>query len=673
MKNIELLAPAGNYDCLKAAVNNGANAVYLGGKSFSARAFANNFDKDTLIQAIKYAHLRDVKVYVTVNTLLNEIELENVLKDVKFYYENNVDALLIQDLGLYYRIKELYPDFELHCSTQMHIHNLSGVKSAIKMGFKRVVVARESTIDFISEACKENIEIETFVHGAICVSYSGQCLMSSSTKNRSANKGMCAQCCRLKYSLLDENENIINTNTEYPISPKDMFLLYDIPNLIKAGVSSLKIEGRMKSPAYVGYVTSIYRKAIDSFYQSKTFELTENELYNLKVLFNREFSNDLLNGNNNLFGQISPNHLGVDIGKTIGYRNNKLLIKLTKTLNQFDGIRINDLGCIVNKLYKNDLLVNSGDIGDIVSIETDKNINGIVYKTQDYLLEESIKNVQNKHIPIDISIVINQNENVIVKCNDYVFKSNIKAEIPIKSPLTEDSIIKQFSKLNDTAYYLNKCKIITNNAFLPVSKLNEIRRTFIEKYDEYKLSNYRRQSINQDIDFKPILDDIKQDFVENNNYINDYEINYVINRNSLYHDTKKAVISEIGGLFKDYQHKIAYYTLNCTNSYSYEFLKRLGFENIILSSELNELEIQELINNYKNRNSAKIYPVIFKKGDRALMYIKTNPFDKYSNAKYLTDKTNTYRIKYINNTLELIENFNSKVNINEQMLTFVKI
>ncbi|MBQ2139279.1 MAG: U32 family peptidase, partial [Erysipelotrichaceae bacterium] len=187
MRNIELLAPAGNFECLKAAVYNGANAVYLGGKNFSARAFANNFDEEELKKAVRFAHLHDVRIFVTLNTLLTEREFANAIKMADFYYENKVDALLIQDLGLYYYLKKKYPDFELHCSTQMHVHNLQGVRNARKLGFSRVVLARESTLDLIKEACKEDIEIETFVHGAICVSYSGQCLMSSSTKNRSAN------------------------------------------------------------------------------------------------------------------------------------------------------------------------------------------------------------------------------------------------------------------------------------------------------------------------------------------------------------------------------------------------------------------------------------------------------------------------------------------------------
>ncbi|MBQ6559309.1 MAG: U32 family peptidase, partial [Erysipelotrichaceae bacterium] len=388
MKKIELLAPAGDFNCLKAAISNGADAVYLGGKNFSARAFAQNFDNAELIKAIEYAHLRNVRIFVTLNTLLNEYEIKNALKMADFYYKNHVDALLIQDLGLYYVLKERYPDFELHCSTQMHVHNVHGVINAKQLGFKRVVLARESSLELIRECCRQEIEIEVFVHGAICVSYSGQCLMSAHTKDRSANKGACAQCCRLKYHLYDDRNSRIPLTTEYPLSTKDMMLINDVPDLIEAGVSSLKIEGRMKSSAYVGYVTSIYRKAIDSYYEGRHYQISDRELKDLKALFNRNFTNDLLRGRNDLFGQKTPNHLGISIGEVVNHRNGYTYIHLNDRLSQFDGIRIGEFGCIVNMLYKDELLVSEGKTGEIVAIKTESPVKGEVFKTYDHLLEE---------------------------------------------------------------------------------------------------------------------------------------------------------------------------------------------------------------------------------------------------------------------------------------------
>ena len=679
MKRVELLAPAGNFNCLKAAINNGANAVYLGGKNFSARAFANNFDKKEIIEAVNYAHLHNVKVYVTLNTLLNEKEFNNAIKMAEFYYENNVDALLIQDLGLYYYLKKKHPDFELHCSTQMHVHNIEGIKTAKKLGFKRVVIARESSLDFIIEACKCGIEIETFVHGAICVSYSGQCLMSSVTKNRSANKGMCAQCCRLKYTLTDNNDKQVTTDTDYILSPKDMCLINDIPALIDAGVSSFKIEGRLKSSAYVGYVTSLYRKAIDAYYSGEKYTISDEEIEKLKVLFNRNFTDDYLNNKNNLFGQKSPNHLGIEIGETLKYENGFTYIKLSKRLNQFDGIRINDFGCIVNMLYKNDLLVNSGDIGDIVAIKTDNKLSGKVYKTLDYIFENKINNISEKKMPLSLKIDILKNKNVIVnlECENikYEYISNITAQEAIKAPLSKGQVIAQFSKLNETEYFLKDIFVNTDNAFLPVKQLNEIRRNAINDFDKYRLNSFERSTLN--IEYEPFLasysefGDIEINDTEGKYNGENYAVNYVINKDSIYPDNNYNIICELGGLLRK-GNKIAYYTLNCSNSYCYEFLKNLGFEAIILSTELNQIDIDDLKDNYLKRNGIKIKPYTLSSGNRALMYIKSNPFDKYMNENnnyLIKDQNNIYQIRHLNGITEILEN-NNKLglnNINKQL------
>lgn len=684
MKKVELLAPAGNFECLKAAINNGADAVYLGGKNFSARAFANNFNEEELVKAVKYAHLRNVKIYVTLNTLLNEKEFNNAIKMAKFYYDNDVDALLVQDLGLYYYLKNNYSDFELHCSTQMHVHNIEGIKTAKKLGFKRVVVARESTLEFIEEACKQNIEIETFVHGAICVSYSGQCLMSSVTKNRSANKGMCAQCCRLKYNLYNDN-TLINTDTDYLLSPKDMCLVNDIPSLIKAGVSSFKIEGRLKSSAYVGYVTSIYRKAIDSYYENIEYKISEDELIKLKVLFNRNFTNEYLTDNNDLFGQKTPNHLGIEIGEAFKYDGEFTYIKLNSNLNQFDGIRINDFGCIVNMLYKNKLLINGAVAGDIVAIKTDNKEIGKVFKTLDYELENKINNISDKKIPINLTVdcYANSNIKVILETDDnkYEYVSNVIAQEAKNSPLTTESTIKQFSKLNETEYKLEKYTFNSDNSFVPVKDLNDIRRNAIASFNEYRLNHFLRKEVRCEVDYVNPINSNDEDIVLIDEDIKSgntkYSLNYVINRESIYSESDNALISEIGGLLKGYKNKIAYYTLNCSNSYCYEFLKRIGFEKIIVSSELNLSDIEDLKKSYKERTNLEASPYILKDGNRVLMYLKANPFDKYmknGGIYTLNDNNNEYYIKHNNNITEIIEKTNNiDVNqLNKQVFTVLK-
>lgn len=669
MKKVELLAPAGNFNCLKAAINNGADACYLGGKNFSARAFADNFNEDELIRAVKYAHLRNVKIYVTLNTLLTEKEFDNAVKMADFYYVNNVDGLLIQDLGLFYYLKHKYPDFELHCSTQMHVHNIEGIKNAKKLGFKRVVIPRESSLDFIEEATKQGIEIETFVHGAICVSYSGQCLISSVTKNRSANKGMCAQCCRLQYELYDEDDNKIQTDTKYLLSPKDMCLIDDIPALIEAGVSSFKIEGRLKSAAYVGYVTRIYRRAINSYYENKQYKISKAELEVLKVLFNRNFSNDYLYKKNNLFGQVTPNHLGVEIGEVLRNKDGFTHIKLSKLLNQFDGIRIGVFGCICNMIYKDGLLVNHGDAGEVIAIKTGNVLKGKVYKTLDHRLEESITGAPEMKLPIDVDVRIFPNENIVVKINDFKHISEIKAQQAKNAPLNYETVRNSFSKLNETEYCLHDLNLESKDAFVTIKELNEVRRDAILKYNEHRLNSFKRENIENNVTYKiPKYNENNRNII-----IDDSDINYVINPDSEYIEAEKAVICEFGGLLKEYENKIAYFTLNCCNSYTYELLKKLGFNEIILSTEINESDIDELKNAYKKRNKVDIRPYVLSSGSRVLMYLKANPFERYmpNNKKYyIKDFNNTYLIRHKHDITEIVED--SKQNIDSKQLFIIR-
>ena len=669
MNKVELLAPAGSFEALKAAVNNGADAIYLGGKNFSARAFAKNFDHEELIEAITYCHLRNVKIYITVNTLLNDYELENAIKECDFYYRNNVDALIIQDFGLYYLLKEKYPDFELHCSTQMHIHNIEGLKVAKSLGFKRVVIPRESNLDFIKEACKLDIEIECFVHGAICVSYSGQCLMSSITNNRSANKGMCAQCCRLDYKLYKKDDSkILNKDNPYILSPKDMFLLNDLPSLIEAGVNSFKIEGRMKSPAYVGYVTSVYRKAIDSYFNDEEFILDDESLYNLKVLFNRDFTNGYLNNDlDNIFDHNKPNHLGVLIGEVLDTKNNKVRIKLFKTLNQFDGVRIVDKdyeeGFIVNYLYVDGKLKNSANMNDVIELKCKHMFTkgSLLYKTIDKDLEDRILNIKDKKLPLNINASFLNDEEVIIKGDvlDYNFEyhTDIICQKAKNAPLNNDNIIKQFSKLNDTPYYLNETNINIDNAFLTIKELNDIRRKLIEYINDERLNSFIRKEIKTNLKYHVLKDQIdKIDIIqgEDNNEGININSGSPININNQYDD----VIYDFGGLLKEIDPKIAYYTLNVCNSYAYELLMKLGFKYIILSSELNKQDIDVLIDRFKERTGFNIIPHQFYKGKRVLMYLKTNPFKEYlgiDDELLLANNKHVFEVKTNNNITEIIE------------------
>lgn len=275
----ELLMPAGGSTQFIAAVENGADAVYVGGKSFNARMNAGNFSDEELARAVDYAHLRNVKTYVTMNTLLTDEELAPALRQAQSYARMGVDALIVQDLGLGLVLRENLPDLPLHLSTQAGVYDAAGVQAAAELGYERVVLARELTLAEIEKAAATGIEIEVFVHGALCICYSGQCQLSRAIGGRSGNRGGCAQPCRLPYS---------GAKQKYPLSPKDLCLLPEIGALVRAGVASLKIEGRMKSAEYVAVVTAIYRKYLDRCFAQGDFTVEEEDLGALRQIFNRD-------------------------------------------------------------------------------------------------------------------------------------------------------------------------------------------------------------------------------------------------------------------------------------------------------------------------------------------------------------------------------------------------
>lgn len=285
MSKVELLSPAGDFECLKAAVQNGSNAVYFGAEQFNARANTQNFNKEELVKAIEYAKLRNVKTHLTLNILIKNEEFKDAIELVEFAYKAGIDAVIIQDLGLAKKVIEIFPDLEVHSSTQMTIYNLDGAKEIENLGFSRCVLARELSIEEIEEITKNtNIEIEVFIHGALCICYSGQCLMSSLIGGRSGNRGKCAGTCRLPYTLLKDGKE---QEKGYLLSSKDLCTFDIIPELINAGVKSFKIEGRMKSKEYVGIVTSIYRKYIDLAESKNEYIVDEKDRQTLMQIFNR--------------------------------------------------------------------------------------------------------------------------------------------------------------------------------------------------------------------------------------------------------------------------------------------------------------------------------------------------------------------------------------------------
>ncbi len=366
MPDIELLSPVGDLNCLKAAIQNGANSVYFGSSRFNARIYANNFELDDLKKVVEYCKIRNVKTHLTLNTLIKNSEFKDAVYLAKNAYEAGIDAIIVQDLGLAKFLIDNFPKMPIHASTQMSIHNLQGVLELEKLGFKRAVLARELSIEEIEYICNNsNIEIEVFIHGALCISYSGQCLLSSMAGARSANRGKCAGPCRLPYELLcknNENKKVSSLGKGYLLSTRDLCGLTYIPRLINAGVKCFKIEGRMKSPEYVATVTRIYRKYIDMALKNEEFIIDNNDVNDLMQVFNRGgFSTGHLDSqkpNNNLIFPDKPNNMGIYLGKINKYNSNKghITLKLENDLQIGDSIapEKEDSSYFVSELMIND-------------------------------------------------------------------------------------------------------------------------------------------------------------------------------------------------------------------------------------------------------------------------------------------------------------------------------
>ena len=513
-RKVELLAPAGSMEALRAAVQNGCDAVYLGGSMFGARAFANNFDEDEIQEAIAYAHVYGVRVFVTVNTLIREEEFEDCVRYVQFLYEHDVDAVIIQDLGLFSVLRQRFPDLELHASTQMHIHNPQGIRFMESCGASRVVVPRETPLKEIRAYTALGVDLEVFVQGALCVSYSGQCLMSSLTLQRSGNRGECAQNCRMKYQLEkreDGHSEILQGKGEYLLSPKDMNTLERVPELIEAGIASFKIEGRMKRPEYVALMVALYRKAIDAYYEGRAFIYDEAVDMQMKKIFNRGFTQGHLfhHYGAQLMNPIRPNHIGVKVGKVIQVTRDKIVIRLQDTLRQQDGIRIlqepKDIGFQVNFLYKDGLLVNHGAAGDIVELDKTAPVvkGSIVLKTSDaqqlQALQKSYEAAPRK-VAVYAQFTMQAGKPAVLEIMDEEgrsvrVESDAVCETARRMPLKEERIAAQLKKSGDTPFIFGNISYqLDAQGILPIRELNQMRRSALAKLEEQRkiLHKHRR-------------------------------------------------------------------------------------------------------------------------------------------------------------------------------------
>ena len=498
MNKIELLAPAGSMESLIAAINNGADAIYLGGNKFSARAYASNFDNETMMKAVDYAHSYNVKVYVTINTILKQSELKEALKYAGYLYEIGVDAIIIQDLGLVKLIRDVYPDFELHASTQMTIHNAEGALYFREKGMQRIVLSRELTLDEIKYISKDlGIETEIFVHGALCVCYSGQCLMSSMIGGRSGNRGRCAQPCRMQYTLKGEN---FGERKAYLLSPKDTCFIDDMDAIIKSGTSSLKVEGRMKKPEYVAGVTRNYRKAIDKVLVNTKFDLQRGR-QELAQLFNREgFAKAYLykNVGKDMMSYNYPKNTGVYIGQV----SNSGEVKLEASVSLGDGIRFNDDGFTLSKILNNNNEVKEAFKGETVKLfPTGGYKKGYkLYKMSDKKLydelNDDLKPYKRKiNLTGEIEFKVNAPLCIKAKYNKKEYRVyGEMVEEATNKPLTRERVEEALRKSGEIPYKFDKIFFdIFDDGFIRISAINNLRRELFEKILKEEVSSYRRK------------------------------------------------------------------------------------------------------------------------------------------------------------------------------------
>lgn len=464
---MKLLSPAGNFESLKMAVYNGANEVYLGINDFNARNNINGFTLKSLKEAIDFAHIYNVKVLLAINILFSDSELQSALDTLVESYNIGVDAFIIQDLALAHLVHTLYPEIEIHASTQMGIHNLEGVLALKDFGFSRIVLARETPLEEIRRI-KENssVEIEYFCQGALCVSFSGNCYLSSYLHDASGNRGKCKQLCRLPYTLEKNGKKLAQG---YLLSAKDFNMINNLNDLEKAGVDVLKIEGRARRPEYVGIVTKEYFAALNK---------NKPNTKNIELAFNREYTAGYFNGNGNI---ISPyqNHIGTKVGEVkkvnAGRKFNEVFFSSSRPLSSKSTFKFFYKGEEQNTLTAFDLQEVSKGTYRLTTTQDVKS-GSVVHLILDYSLEQSVLNTKVKRtIDIELSVQENKPIQAIVKINKKTIKIFGEClEKAQKQPLTQKDFIDSFMK---NEHFVPTIKFSSfESVFMPKQQLNEFRR-----------------------------------------------------------------------------------------------------------------------------------------------------------------------------------------------------
>jgi putative protease len=662
----ELLAPAGNMEALKASISNGCDAIYLGMQKFGARAYSSNFDLESLKEALMYAHLRNVKIYVTMNTIVFENEVEEMKKQVKELNDIGVDGIIIQDLAVFDYVVKNFIDMEAHCSTQMGIDDLDGILLFQELGAKRVVLSREVEIEKAKEIKrKSEIPLEIFVHGALCVSYSGNCLMSGLIGYRSGNRGRCVGSCRKEYELIDKTTDT-SLGKNYILSTKDLNTIDYIDDLRE--MDSLKIEGRMKEPAYVANVVSKYRMALDN-------TITEEDKEDLKKTFNRTYTKGYLfhEDKKDITNILRPNNFGYEVGRISRIFKGMYEITLKSTLNQNDIIRIShndeDVNLTVVKLYdKEGNLINKADDFCYIKIKERLSIGDIVYITKNYLyykeLESSLEK-EFRRFKLNIRVYAYPNSKLIIDAEglgfNFLYESENILDEAINNPTTKELVIKQFSRLNDTVFELNHVDFEECNAFIPAKLLNEARRDIVQGLYNLKLSSKKKRTkstkAKEKISFGPVKPYLTASVMTKEQYdacmsfgIKEIYFKNIIRRNQNDYKEKEGTLL-IGGYGGIYHYRktnpfVTDYSLNVVNSASCHQLYKLGAKRVTLSYEMNKRQIEDLINAYYKENEGYPSLEMIVYGRAPLMFTKYCPLEKMNQCGICKSKSYELKDKY---------------------------
>lgn len=553
---VEVLAPAGSLDIMKAVVAAGADAIYLGGNMFGARAFANNFNDEELICAIEYAHLFGRKVYLTVNTLLKSREIENSLIEYLIpFYEAGLDAVIVQDMGVFNLIRKHFPDMDIHASTQMTQTGVYGSRLLKELGATRIVTSREMNLQEIKQLHERlDVEIESFVHGALCYCYSGQCLLSSFNGGRSGNRGRCAQPCRMPYDVYDNGEKINNRNNSYALSPKDMCALQILPDVIESGVYSLKIEGRMKNVTYAAMVTHIYRKYVDMYLERgrKGFKVDKKDIDDLSDIYNRgAFTTgyyDSVKGKK-MMSLGRPNHMGTECLKVVSNKAGRITFKALKNVNRGD----------VFEIDKEHSFESGADVAAGQTL--------VVNLPKKYPLYEGRRRIVNRmnnakikayvadnyvgitpKLHVDMRLVVRKNENISLTVMYDGIEKTCTGEIVTEAqsrPASEEELVKNLKKTGDTCFVVEDAEVqLDDGVFVPVGWIKELRRNVLEQ-----LETHLKHSLVRTYN--------KPECAEPDDRENTDDNNYQVRKAAYLHDIaqvkKAASVSGVESIYLDYK------------------------------------------------------------------------------------------------------------------------